>query len=138
MTVTNRETVRGAAHNANLSKIAACRIVAVQLGVALLIAGALLALADRRSAYSALVGGLIGALPNFYLAARVFAPAASVSPQRLVQAFYAGSAVKILLSAALFVIAFIALDVRAGVVLGTYAATILVLWLGLLLPEPRR
>lgn len=127
-------TVQGSARDCAAQRRVALGIVAVQAGVALAVAALALLWAGPFLARSALVGGLIGVLPSFYLAQRVFRVADDALPGERLRAMYVGSGMKIALSVALFVIAIIALDVHFGAVLATYAATASVYWFALLLP----
>jgi ATP synthase protein I len=119
------------------SRIVTFGIVAAQLVTGAALAGGLLILADARLAYSVLVGTLIGAVPNFYLARRIVSLGGDVQPGRMLRAFYVGETIKILSSVAMFVIAMMLLDVHVMYVFGGYLATLLVFWFALLMPEPR-
>lgn len=59
------------------------------------------------AAYSVLIGGVICMLPNLVLAERIFAAGTSEHPQALMRAVYYGEAGKLLLTAALFALAFL-------------------------------
>ncbi|MGE0384403.1 MAG: ATP synthase subunit I [Gammaproteobacteria bacterium] len=117
---------------ANSKEQVALRIVAAQVGVTLLLAVLLWPLCGGRIAYSALVGGVIGAIPSYYVALRVFRGRAAQAPDGMLRAFYGAEFGKIVLSGALFVIAFVALDVNGLAVIGGYTAAASVYWLALL------
>jgi len=87
---------------------------------------------SARSAYSALAGGLVSVFSNFYLAAKLFRFERGAAPASIVRAFYIGEAVKILITAASFVVIFAVLDTEALYVLLTYGATLLVYWFALI------
>ena len=58
------------------------------------------------SAYSLLLGGLICAIPNGYFATKAFQYRGARAAQKIVQAFYVGEAIKILLMCAGFALSF--------------------------------
>ncbi|PID43751.1 MAG: F0F1 ATP synthase subunit I [Gammaproteobacteria bacterium] len=57
--------------------------------------------------YSALVGGVVFIIPNSYFAYKAFAYGGAQAARRIVQSFYKGEAVKLLLTAVLFAVVFI-------------------------------
>jgi len=124
------------ADKAQLYKVAAFRVVAAQFLTAVSIAAAVWIFAEPRAAYSALIGGMAGALPSLYLAARMFRRNAGVSAPRILKAIYLGEAIKFTLTVALFVIAMRLLDVNVLIMFGAYLATVLVNWFALLAPDP--
>lgn len=107
------------------------RIVRTQLAVTIAVALAVFILAGLESAYSALAGGLISVIANFYFAMQTLAGTGK-SPRQLVTAFYVGEAVKILITAALFVVAIKVLNVLFLPLFITYVITLLVYWFALL------
>jgi len=107
-----------------------------QLATAVLLSAAVLLLAGSRLAYSVAAGACIGIVPGAYLAVRMLRSARGASPEQMLRTVYVGSAMKIAMSAAMFVIAIIALDVSFGALLGGYVAVIAVYWFVLLLPVP--
>lgn len=117
-------------------KRTAYKIVVAQLSVSLAIAGLLLTFAGARSAYSALVGGMVGVIPGFYLAVRVFNLPPDTPAVGVLQAIYFGETVKILLTVALMVIAMLLLDINLLIAFLAYLATVSVYWFALLFPEP--
>jgi len=80
---------------------------------------------------SALVGGGIGALAGLYQALRMFRADAAASPGGFLRAAYAGEAIKILLTVALFIAAIRILKVEFGPTMIAYAATYVVYWAAL-------
>ena len=82
---------------------------------------ALLLFYDGPAAYSALTGGLIATLANAWFAAKVFATKRISEPVLLLRAFYTGELYKILLTGALFVLAFVMIrPINAVTLLMTY------------------
>lgn len=135
MTASLSGTVRAAVRDRNHRAIVAYRLVAAQLALALALAGLLLAAWGPPAARSALVGGLIAAAPNLLLAQRVLRLTEDTPPEAMLRAFYVGGALKIATSGALFVIAFALLEVHGGIVIGAFAAAVMVQWLALLFPD---
>lgn len=135
MTASRSGTVRASARDKNHRAIVAYRLVAAQLALASALAGLLLAMWGPPAARSALVGGLIAAAPNLLLAQRVLRLAENTPPEAMLKAFYIGGALKITTSGALFVIAFALLEVRGGIVIGAFAAAVMIQWLALLFPD---
>jgi len=85
-----------------------------------------------------LVGGLIGVVPNAFLAARVMSPRAGASAQSLLRAGWLGEVGKILIAALLFVVAFKTLrPLHPGFLFAGYIATLLALPVGLLFDRGR-
>ena len=90
---------------------------------------------DSRASYSVLTGTLCGALPNFYLALKMFSAGVDSSAQQMLRAIYVGESLKIVLVAALLVVAIARLDVSVPYLLGGYLGTVVVQWFALLMPN---
>lgn len=90
---------------------------------------------DSRASYSVLTGTLCGALPNFYLALKMFSMGVDSSAQQMLRAIYIGESLKIVLVAALLVVAIARLDVSVPYLLGGYLGTVVVQWFALLMPN---
>lgn len=117
------------------------RLLAGQIATALALAGALALWAGPAAGYSALVGGFIAIAPSCYLAGRILRQARGATPEASLRGIYTGEMLKIVFTAALFVIAIRLLDVDFLIVVAAYAATVAVNWLALLvvdLGEARR
>jgi ATP synthase protein I len=94
--------------------------VIAQLVVSLVFS-ALFLLYDWPAAYSALAGGLIATLANAWFTVKVFTVKRSNEPSVLLRAIYTGEIYKILLTGALFVVAFVLIrPVNAATLLATY------------------
>ena len=106
-------------------------IVAAQIVVTLLVAAVALLIAGSEAGYSSLVGGLTGFLPGYYLAGRVFR-SRSQDPARIVRNLYTGEAVKLVMTAALFVVALLLLEVVPLYLFLAYLATSAVYWFALI------
>lgn len=82
---------------------------------------ALLLFYDWPAAYSALVGGMIATLANAWFTAKVFTRRHTDQPVALLRAMYSGELYKILLTGALFVVAFVLIrPINAVTLLITY------------------
>jgi ATP synthase protein I len=85
-----------------------------------------------------LAGGLIGVVPNAFLAARVMSPRAGASAQSLLRAGWLGEIGKILIAAVLFVAAFKVLrPLHPGFLFAGYIASLLAMPAGLLFDRGR-
>lgn len=80
-----------------------------------------------------LVGGLIGVVPNAFLAARVMSPRAGSSAQSLLRAGWLGEIGKLVIAALLFAAVFATLKpLHPGFLFTGYIATLLAMPVGLL------
>ncbi len=101
------------------------------------VAGVVIAVAvglgfDIQAAYSALIGGAIAAIGSASMALGVGAIRAEASPQRLLYGFMAGEIAKFLVTAGLFALVILTLDVSALAMLGTFIAAFIVYWVVLI------
>lgn len=81
------------------------KLLAVQAAITVIAALAWLVGSGTEAGAASLVGGAIAVAPTAYFAARAFAPRPGAPPRRLLRALYAGEAVKLILTAGLFIIA---------------------------------
>lgn len=81
--------------------------------------------------WSAMAGGGIGTVAGLYQALRMFRVSPADSPVRFLRAVYAGEAMKIMLTAALFILVIRVLHPRFGPMIIAYGATFLVYWAAL-------
>jgi len=107
-------------------------ILTAQALVTLVVALVLFVWSGPRDAYSALVGGVICVLSGAYLAQRMFKNKPGDGPAQLVRAFYIGEATKIALTALMFLLTIVYLDVDILIVILTYMAALSMYWLALL------
>jgi ATP synthase protein I len=113
-------------------------ILLTQLATALGIAAIVWIGLGSERAVPTLVGGLIGVVPNAFLAARVMSPRAGSSAQSLLRAGWLGEIGKLLITALLFVVAFENLQpLHPGFLFTGYIATLLALPAGLLFDRGR-
>lgn len=116
------------------SRVTAFAVVAAQIITGGAVSAWLLGTGEGGAAYSVLLGTLVGALPGFYLAAKIFNLDVNMDPERRLRAIYVAEAVKVSFSVALFVTVILALDVSVPYVLVGYLVTVLVNWFALLMP----
>lgn len=116
------------------SRVAAFAIVAAQIVTGAALAAWLLGTGEGEKAYSVLLGTLVGALPGFYLAARIFNLDVAMDPEHRLRAIYVAEAVKMSFAVSLFVTVILTLEVSVPYVLVGYLATVLVNWFALLMP----
>jgi ATP synthase protein I len=109
-------------------------VVAAQLVTGVALCGVFAAGGDSRAAYSVLTGTLCGAVPNFYLALKMFSIAHGAPPDRLLRAIYVGETLKIVFAAAMLAVTAVFLDVSVPFVIGGYLVTVMVQWFALLMP----
>ncbi len=107
-------------------------LIAGQIGVGLAIASVLGAVLGAESAYSALVGAVIGVVPNYYFAVRLMRRRSSAAAEQTLRHIYVGEFFKVAFASALFVIAIVLLEVNFLVVVLTYVAMVLVNWIAFL------
>ena len=110
-------------------------LVAGQIGVVAVIAAVLAVVMGNSGAYAALVGGLVGVLPNYYLARRMARRQRGATPEQALHQIYVGELIKIAFTAAMFVIAIKLLNVNFLIVVLTYIATVAVNWLAFLFAD---
>ncbi|NKF51885.1 F0F1 ATP synthase subunit I [Shewanella sp. WXL01] len=77
---------------------------------------------------SALAGGLIAVLPNFVFATLAFSHAGASASRKVVLSFFFGEAVKLLLTIALFALAFGVFNAEFLPLFFTYALSLVVPW----------
>ena len=110
-------------------------VIASQLGVGIAIALSLALALGQYAAYSALVGALIGVVPNYYLAGRMLRGKRKATPEESLRGIYIGEYIKIAFTAALFVTAIMLVNVGFLIVVATYIATVAVNWVALLVVD---
>ena len=113
-------------------------ILLTQLATALGVAAIVWIALDSGRAIPTLLGGLIGVVPNAFLAARVMSPRAGASAESLLRAGWLGEIGKIVIAALLFVAVFKTLKpLYPGFLFTGYIATLLALPVGLLFDRGR-
>ncbi|MCC7330944.1 MAG: ATP synthase subunit I [Gammaproteobacteria bacterium] len=114
-----------------LLRRAAWRLAAWQGVLTLLVAMIAGWLGTRAGAWSALAGGCIGTVTGLYQALRLFSVDAAAGPERFMRAVYVGEFMKIVITAALFVVVIRVMKPRFLPMMAAYAATFLAYWMAL-------
>ncbi|MBK1734231.1 hypothetical protein CKO15_02820 [Halorhodospira abdelmalekii] len=107
------------------------RLLSAQVGIGVGIS-LLWALDSVGAMVAGLAGTLIALLPTAYYAAKVFSKAPGTPPRQVVRAFYVGEVVRLILTAALFIIALRWFSGDFVPLITTYAAALSSYWLILL------
>jgi ATP synthase protein I len=111
-----------------LLRRAAWRLAAGQAALTLGIAAVAGWLGAGPDARSALAGGGIGIVAGLYQALRMFSVSAAEEPARFMRAVYVGEAMKILITAALFIAVIRVMKPQFVPMMVAYSATFLVYW----------
>ena len=113
-------------------------ILLTQLATALGLAAIVWLWLGSEQAIPTLLGGLIGVVPNAFLAARVMSSRAGSSAESLLRAGWLGEIGKLVIAAILFVAAFKTLQpLHPGFLFTGYIATLLAMPVGLLFDKGR-
>jgi len=113
-------------------------ILLVQLATALGVAAIVWVGLGSERAIPTVLGGLIGVVPNAFLAARVMSPRAGSSAQSLLRAGWLGEIGKLVIAVLLFAVVFTTLEpLHPGFVFAGYIATLLAMPVGLLFDRGR-
>ncbi len=112
-------------------------IVYGQIGITLLVSAAGWLLGESRAFVSALIGGGIGILASFYMVVSMFWLGANAEPASILRRIYRAELYKFVITAGLFALVLLNMDVSFGAMLGGFAATFTVYWaaLAMRLPE---
>lgn len=106
-------------------------LVASQLGLTALIAGATLLIYGSRAALGALAGGGIGAAANLVQAVFFFRHGPGADPKMVLRGMYAGEAAKFAVTVLLLVVVLASTKVAAGPFFAAYLAGFVVYWFAL-------
>lgn len=82
----------------------------------------------QQTAISALLGGLVCFIPNAYFALKLFKYQGARAARQIINNFYAGEALKIMISAFLFAMVFILCRITPWAFFGTYIAVQMTYW----------
>jgi ATP synthase protein I len=108
------------------------KVVFGQVLMAALVASGFLLIGGWKSAVSPLLGGFVAILPNLYFAYKIYL-AKDLGAQSIVNAFYAGETVKLILTVALFSIVLQIPSVDFLTLMVGYTAVLSVFWFALFL-----
>lgn len=107
-------------------------IVVGQLGLTLVVTTGSFLLGGPSSGFSALMGGGIGTLASLYMATSFFRLGPGADPSRILGRVYRGEAAKLAITAVLFSLVLVYMDVEFGPMIGAYGATFLAYWIALI------
>ncbi len=107
------------------------RVLRWQVCVIAAISGVAMGLGGWSDARSALLGGLVGFIPNAYFAMKFGSANETGTAQHLVNIFYAGEATKLVLTAFLFIVVFQLPGLRYMPLFSGFIAVLAVFWLAL-------
>lgn len=114
--------------NKQLRKYGLVRLWLVQLGAVFVFATICAIVYGANAAISALLGGVVCIVPNAYFAKRLFKYQGARSAKKIVNGFYKGEAIKIILSIALFTTVFIWVKVTPLVFFAAYIMILMSHW----------
>lgn len=113
--------------------LAVRRLLQLQMLTILLAVAVAWAWAGKGPAESALLGGLVGFLPNLFFALAFGRRDPRKTAGQVVRAFYFGETIKLFLTALLFVLVFQLPGIRPLPLFATFGAVMAVFWFALLL-----
>ncbi|WP_233586656.1 ATP synthase subunit I [Legionella sp. km772] len=115
--------------NKRLNKHSIIRFWLVQLGLVLLLTAICAVKFNINSAYSALLGGLVCIIPNALFARKLFKYQGARAAKQIVNNFYKGEALKIILSIILFTLVFIFCKITPLAFFASYVLVLMTHWL---------
>ena len=111
-------------------------IVYGQIGITLLVSLAGWLWGGPRAFVSALIGGGIGTVASLYMVVSIFRLGASAEPAKILRRVYRAEFYKFVITAGLFTLVLLNMDVSFGAMLGGFAATFVVYWAALAVRSP--
>ena len=108
------------------------KVLIMQASIAVSVSMVFLVVGSESMAISAIVGGLTAFLPNLYFAYRI-SLSKGKSAKKIVQSFYSGESRKVLMTCALFAVAFQVPGVQFLPLMVCFVAVLSVFWLALIL-----
>lgn len=114
--------------NKQLNKRGITRLWLVQLGVTLILATLCAILFSANAASSALLGGLVCIIPNAYFAIKLFKHQGARAARQIVNSFYKGEALKIILSMFLFALVFVLCRITPAAFFASYILVLMTHW----------
>ena len=114
--------------NKKLSKRGIVRLWLVQLGVTLIFAVLCAIMYSTNAATSALLGSVVYLIPNAYFASKLFKHQGAHSARQIVNSFYKGEALKIIISIFLFTLVFRLLEITPLAFFISYIMMIMTHW----------
>ncbi len=118
------------------ARVATFGVVAAQIAAGVALAAWLAVSGDTQAGYSALVGTLAGAMPNYFFALRLSHLTKDAEPREQLRTIYIGETIKIVFASAVLASAIAFLDVRLAYLIAGFLVTVVVSWLALKAPLP--
>ncbi|KTD44874.1 F0F1 ATP synthase subunit I [Legionella quateirensis] len=114
--------------NKQLNKRGIMRLWLVQLGITLVLAALCAIVFNIKAASSALLGGIVCIIPNAYFASKLFRHQGARAAKQIVNSFYKGEAVKIILSIFLFTAVFVFFKITPLAFFTSYILVLMTHW----------
>lgn len=114
--------------NKQLNKQGIVRLWLVQLAITFLLTVIIALFFNTKAAVSALLGGLVCIIPNAYFAYKVFTYQGARSAKLIVNSFYKGEALKIIISGILFTAVFVLCRITALAFFASYILILMTQW----------
>ena len=114
--------------NKQLNKHGITRFWLLQLSLVLLLTVFCVIAFSNNSACSALLGGLVGIVPNAFFAIKLFKYQGARAAKQIVNSFYKGEALKIVLSIFLFTLVFIFCKITPLAFFASYVLVLMTHW----------
>lgn len=114
--------------NKQLNRRGIKRLLMVQIGSTLIVALLCLLAYGLNAGESALLGGMVCIIPNAYFVSRLFKYQGARAAKQIVNSFYKGEALKIILSMTLFTLVFISCRITPLAFFGAYIAILMTHW----------
>lgn len=114
--------------NKQLNRRGIIRLWLAQIAITLIIAAICAILFNANAATSALLGGMVCIIPNAYFASRVFKYQGARAAKQIVNSFYKGEALKIILSIFLFTAVFVLCRITPLAFFASYILVLMTHW----------
>lgn len=114
--------------NRKLNKRGLVRFWLVQFGITLIIAALCAVIFSINAATSALLGGMVCIIPNAYFANKLFKYHGARAAKQIVNSFYKGEALKIILSIFLFTAVFVLCRITPFAFFASYIVVLMTHW----------
>ena len=114
--------------NKQLNERGIIRLWLVQIGITLVIAALCAVLFSINAATSALLGGIVCIIPNAYFASKLFKHQGARAAKQIVNSFYKGEALKIVLSIFLFTTVFVLCRITPLAFFASYILVLMTHW----------
>lgn len=113
------------------------RLLAVQFFVGLIISSGLLIAVGKHQALSSFLGGMVAFIPSVIFAKKFFQYQGARAAKAIVNTFYVGEFLKIMVTASLFSLAFI-IEVKPLAFFLTYIAVVMIHWIAPLIIDSKQ